>query len=207
MKRDIFPILALVAAGLVAAPPLAQAQYGGRIEDAIPGGQHYDQGKEPYVPETEKEAKKQEDTTCPRVAALADADRSTVFDGKGRDVTNIVYQARLTSPTLSCKHRKNGQLNMTIAAEIGVEPGLATEAREIEVPYFIAIIDPEQLVVTKEQGMARIRVEPGSRTASVKVENDSIKLELEQDTAGADLEVLVGLQLDKDQLAYNRMGR
>jgi hypothetical protein len=205
MRRGLFPILVLLAAGLLAAPPRAQAQYGGRIEDAIPGGQHYDNGQEPYVPETETQGKKREDTSCPRIASLADADRSTVFDGKGRDVTDIVYQAHLTHPTVECKHRKDRQLNVTVAAEIGVVPGLAAESGEIEVPYFIAIIDPEQLVVTKEQGTARVSIEAGSRTASVKIEKDAIKLVLEKDTAGADLEVVVGLQLDKDQLAYNRM--
>lgn len=151
-------------------------------------------------------ADEREDETCPRLAVLSDADHSTVFDGEGRDVTNIVYKATLGAAALKCKHRSGNRLKIDISAVIGIERGLAATERDIEVPYFIAVIDPEQLVVTKQQGLALIKAERGSRTAAATIESATITLELSEETMGADLQVLLGLQLSEDQLDYNRAG-
>jgi hypothetical protein len=137
---------------------------------------------------------------------LSDANRSTIFDGQGKDVTNIVYKAHLSDPAVSCKHKRGDQLNIDVKAVLGIELGLAATTREIEIPYFIAIVDPEEMVVTKEKGTMVVKVQRDSRTGAATLESPTIKLGLEEDTVGADLEVLVGLQLDKDQLEFNRLG-
>jgi hypothetical protein len=204
MTHRLPTLLAALAASFLLAPPLALAQYGGPGgPTAIPDDPDK---KAPYVPEDSEPKEPAQDASCPSIAVLADADRSTVFDGKGRDVTNIVYQTSLKPGAVTCKHRKNHQINIDVSAVIGATLGLAAETHEIEVPYFIAIIDPEELVVTKINGSARIVVEKGSRSAALPIESQTIKLALEEDTHGNDLEVLIGLQLDKDQLDYNRAG-
>jgi len=196
MKRSVLWLMAALAAGFLASP--ARAQYGSPPEP-VP---------EPYKPEdSEPQGKKRADTTCPSIAVLADANRSTVFDGKGKDVTDIVYQAHLSNPVLDCRHKKGSQLNITVKVTVGAELGLAANTREIEIPYFVAIIDPEQMVVTKEKGVALVKIARDGRTGSLEVESPTIKLALEEDTVGADLEVLLGLQLDKDQLDYNRLSQ
>ena len=206
MTRRILSVLAVVLTGLLMVAPRALAQYTdpGTI-DPGGGGVPDSPRKKDYEPE-EPRARGYNDTSCPGIAVIADADRSTVFDGKGLDVTNIVYQTSLKPGTVSCKHKKGRQINIDVSAVIGAELGLAAESHEIEVPYFIAVIDPEDMVVTKLNETVRVVVGKGGRTAALPVESKTIKLVLEEDTRGNDLQVLVGLQLDKSQLDYNRTG-
>ena len=146
------------------------------------------------------------DQTCPRIVILGDADHSTSFDGSGRDVTDVVYKAKIASVDGDCRHKGEHQVNITVTATVTAEQGLAAKGNEISIPLFAAVIDPEELVVTKEQATATVKFERGTRTGQAVAEFKTIKLELSEDTVGEDLEVLVGLQLDKDQLDYLRSG-
>jgi hypothetical protein len=146
------------------------------------------------------------DRTCPRIVILGNADHATNFEGKGRDVTDIVYTAKLASVDGSCRHRGSNQVNIEVTATVTAEQGLAAKGTELEIPIFAAVIDPEELVVTKETATATLKFERGQRSGSTTAEFRTIKLVLAEDTIGEDLEVVVGLQLDKDQLDYVRAG-
>lgn len=198
------PSIALMAGVFLfaGATPEARAQYlppTGYPEGGPPGESPPDGG----LPPAPKERK---DATCPSVSILADGDHLTAFDGTGRDITAVTYKASLSNAAVACRHRSASRVDVTVQVMLGAELGLAGQKRAIEVPYFVAIIDPEQMVVTKTEGKASITIPKGKRSVDQSLEPPTIKLALEPDTIGADLEVIIGLQLTKDQLEYNRAG-
>jgi hypothetical protein len=151
-------------------------------------------------------ARQRVDETCPKIVILGDANHATRFAGEGRDVTDILYKTKLDSVDGGCKHKGANGITIDITAQVSAELGLAAKSSTLEVPLFIAIIDPEELVVTKQEATATIKFERGSRKGQGIAEFKSVKLALSEDTVGEDLEVVVGLQLDKDQLNYIRGG-
>jgi hypothetical protein len=160
----------------------------------------------PLAVAQDQPARQRVDETCPKIVILGDANHATSFAGEGRDVTDILYKTKLESVDGGCKHKGADGINIDVTATVSAELGLAAKSSTLEVPLFIAIIDPEELVVTKQEATATIKFEKGSRKAQGVLAFKTIKLALSEDTVGEDLEVVVGLQLDKDQLNYIRGG-
>jgi hypothetical protein len=158
------------------------------------------------APLSAAESNRRVDETCPKFVILGDADHATIFQGEGRDVTDILYKSKLEAVDGSCKHKGTSQLNIEVKAHLSAELGLAAKSETVEIPVFVAVIDPEQLVVTKETATATLKFERTSRKGEADAEFKTIKLELSEGTIGEDLEVVVGLQLDKAQLDYIRGG-
>ena len=143
---------------------------------------------------------------CPRAAIVDEAKVAAYYrEGTGRDLTDITFEVGIPSLTGVCEYDfGEGTVRVGSVLTIGLEAkrGPAGDAESVEVPYFVAVVDPEQRILAKQVFRPRLTfAESGIRAQAIE--------EIEQifaigpEYVGEDYEILVGLQLDRGQLEEN----
>lgn len=140
---------------------------------------------------------------CPSTAAVADAVRQTKFHpGPGRDLTDVQYQVRLVDVTSQCSYDSKG-VDVQMRAGFALELGPANPDRNAAYDFFVAITDPSNEIVAK-----RIFTTPITFPSNVgyveHLEELQQRIPLPKGGSAADYRIIVGLQLTKDELEYNR---
>lgn len=88
---------------------------------------------------------------CPTVTVLADAAAVTRYrPGRGRDLTDVVTDARVTSARGECTFgRRDVTMNLSVSFSFAIGP--ANRDRAVALSYFVAIVDPSSNVVAREE--------------------------------------------------------
>jgi hypothetical protein len=143
---------------------------------------------------------------CPRVAILSDASLITLYrPGEGRDLTDIAYEARITRLSSRCAYRGD-KLRSEVKIEILAERGPGAEKRQTSLPFFVSIVGRNGEVRAKEIFDSAIEFEKGRRRTGIFEEIEQF-IELRSEESGADYEIIVGFQLNREQLELNRKRR
>jgi len=147
---------------------------------------------------------KEETPACPRAAILAQARAVPVYrDGPGRDPTDITYEVGIGSLKGECSYDTDeGRTTITSVLSIGIEAkrGPAGESDRVEVPYFVAVVDPARNILAKQVFRPELVFEKsGIRTGTVEEIEQDIPISAE--FAGQDYQIYIGLQIGRDQLA------
>ncbi len=150
---------------------------------------------------------------CPRIGILGDARKAVQFrPGPGRDLTDVAYEVELLDYNGGCKFEdkdkvKNVAVTVTFTLQIAATRGPAAgDSRESVVPYFIAVVDKQQNILSRDAFLARIPLPPGRRRVAVGDELEQ-RIPLPAGRSTRDIEILIGLQLDNEQLDFNRKQR
>ena len=85
---------------------------------------------------------------------------------------------------------------------LSVERGPALSGTQVSVPYFVAVTRGKKYVLAREEFTQTLDLSAGTSTAAA--EQIPVSIPLARGTNGAYYEVVVGLILTHDQLAYNR---
>jgi hypothetical protein len=140
---------------------------------------------------------------CPRVSLLNDAEKMTAYrDGPGRDLTDVLYEAKVLDVNWSCKYLKN-RVRVEAVIDIVAQRGPASKGGNAKVPFFVGIIDAGQNIIAKKTFSSEIEFRDGRRRAGVREEIEQT-LFLKEGEGGGDYEIIVGLQLTEQQLKQNR---
>ena len=143
---------------------------------------------------------------CPRVSLLNDAESMTQYrDGPGRDLTDVLFEAKVVDVNWSCKYLDN-RVRVEAAIDIVAQKGPASEGANAKVSFFVGIIDYEQNIIAKKTFASEIEFRDGRRRAGVREEIEQI-LFLKEGESGDDYEIIVGMQLTEQQLKQNRRRR
>lgn len=140
---------------------------------------------------------------CPRLAVLDDVDRLTVFrDGPGRDVTDILFEARILGVRGECRH---GDGRVAVETDISFEAlrGPADLGRQAQIRYFVAVVDPQRQILNKRIFEVVVAFPPNADRGVVTDQLQQM-IPLTAGRSAAAYTVAFGLQLDADQLDYNR---
>lgn len=144
--------------------------------------------------------------SCPTVLILADAEHFTQFrPGRGRDVTDIVAEGDIIGFKGSCEFgKKNATLEMTLSVSFSLARGAANSNAVVEFPYFVAV--PSMYPDPAGKAVIPASVQFPGNLSKVRYSDEELQLSLPlgDGLAGASYEVIIGFQLDEDQLAYNR---
>ncbi|HUO92725.1 MAG TPA: hypothetical protein VMU22_07380 [Rhizomicrobium sp.] len=142
---------------------------------------------------------------CPGVSSLVETSIATVFkDDKSTDPSNILYTVEITDVHGSCdvdKTAVNSSTDVTVNFRATRAPNGA--AASYKVPYFVAISQSDRILAKKvyETGFD---FEPGQTTTTFSASIESADVQAAKDKKTFDYLILVGLQLTKAQLDYNR---
>jgi len=143
---------------------------------------------------------------CPPVSVLKDTERAVMFrDGPGRDITDVRWEVAIASVDSKCTYRGD-QLTSQVAVDIVAGRGPAADAPAGVFAFFVAVVDREQNILAKQVFETRVEFAATQGRAGVREEIDQM-VRLPAGAEGDDYVVLVGLQLEPQQLEYNRAQR
>jgi hypothetical protein len=142
---------------------------------------------------------------CPGMTSVLDAYMAATFKpGTPPLPTNALYTVEIVNVRGKCSFDKQGKtsdsdLKITFGAT-RTRPG---DAAQYTVPYFIAVTQGEN-IITKTVRNVTFSFAAGEKTATFEDDVDSIALVTDGEHKPYDYQILVGLQLTKEQLDYNR---
>lgn len=143
---------------------------------------------------------------CPEAGTLADAARIVAFRDGGRDLTDKRFEVRITDVAVACEVDRDDD-GQTVRAEMKLrfdaEKGPANADESAKFRYFVAITDAQRNVLKRKAFDARISL-PGNTTRTQAIETLSPTLPLKPDANPANYRFLVGFELTRAQLRYNR---
>jgi hypothetical protein len=138
---------------------------------------------------------------CPAVSVLVDTATYAMAQG---NPAKLVYTAEITDAKGDCDVRKYDQhVNASVDISFHATRASADAAATYTVPYFAAITT-EGRVLAKGQYSVQVAFEPGQATATAAASLSSLSLTVGLDKKPTDYGILVGFQLTKAQLDYNR---
>ena len=140
---------------------------------------------------------------CPSLALLKDAADLSRYAGAGRDVSDLVVQARLTAVPAACSRADPTHVRAQLEVAMDLTRGPAAQGGRVVAPYFVGVTEGSR--VLDEQDYQMVANFP-SNIDQVHVTSDTIDLLLPvtpQKTA-ATYQIFVGFRLTPEELANNR---
>lgn len=141
---------------------------------------------------------------CPTVLIVQDAAELTLFAPTGgRDLTDVVATATFGPFQGQCDYFDD-RVDVRLTLFVVGERGPALQSDRVVVEYFVSILDPEDRITVKREFPVELRFAGPSlsQTASREVLAQSIPLT--DQALGSGYEILIGYQLNPDQLEFNR---
>jgi hypothetical protein len=142
---------------------------------------------------------------CPLAFPVADARVLTRFDEPGRDLTDVLFEARLEDVALNCDY-DDEVIEANMRLRILVVDGPADRERVARLAYFVAIATRDRKIVAREEFDLVVPFE-GNRTRVLANEEVSPRIPLRPGQSGVDYVVYAGLALTPAELQYNRENR
>lgn len=139
---------------------------------------------------------------CPRAVVLNDAARQVKFNGQGRDLTDVLFEASIRTGNLVCEYDEN-VLDVDLEVQVVASRGPANSDRLANITYFVAVSQTDQTVLAREEFDITIPF-PGNRTRVSGLEEIGQVITLPAGLDGGDYVIYVGLELSRDELEYNR---
>lgn len=142
---------------------------------------------------------------CPGVSSIVETSIGTIFRaGSQPDPANILYTVEITGAQGSCtvdKQALNSSSDVSVSFRATRPPngGQAT----YKVPYFVAISQADRILAKKVFNVD-VTFEPGQTTVEFSDTVKAADVQAGKDKKTYDYLILVGLQLTKEQLDYNR---
>jgi|GEM_PF-360739 len=145
------------------------------------------------------------DVQCPPLGSLKEAETLTRFQpGDGRDLTDVVIDARVGRVVGKCEVRKSELLaDVTAGVELLAERGPALTGDTAPIEYFIAIQAPDGSVAGRQGFTLDFEFEDGARQARAV---DYLTFQLPNATPEAlpRYRIFVGLQMTESEWSFSR---
>jgi len=143
---------------------------------------------------------------CPRIVVVQDAAKQVKFDGPGRDLTDVVFEARIDGTGIECDYDDEA-LEVEMQVRVEAARGPAAKSEQADISYFVAIARrSDQSVVARESFGMTIPLK-GNQTRMAAVEDLTPRIPLKGEETGATYRIYVGLELNPEEIEYNRANR
>ena len=142
---------------------------------------------------------------CPDAMILANTSSLPAFDPTGvSDPSSVIYRIAMTNVTTKCDYEKSEK---TADAELkfffqAQRPPGGSEV-SYRVPYYVAVTSAG-VILKKQIYWLEFTFPAGAASSAAKAEIDSTIVKYAQDKTGYDYHFVVGFQLTKAQLDYNK---
>jgi len=142
---------------------------------------------------------------CPPIVVVKDAARQVRFIGEGRDLTDVVFEARIDGAGVACEYDDNAiEVDMRVRLEAVRGPAAETEAAEVT--YFVAVARLDQTILAREEFDSVVPL-PGNQTRAAMEEEVSPRIPVDFREDGANYRIYIGLALSEEELRYNKANR
>jgi len=149
---------------------------------------------------------------CPVIGIVQDAASLTLFvPGPGRDLTDVTLEAEIAEFGGFCDtdiddDDGTGAVEIDLRLLFSATRGPAAVSREAQISYFIAITDHEENILARETFTFDFEFE-GNRNHIGYIDETTQTIPIQPGQIGEDFKVFIGMQLDEEQLTYNRNKR
>lgn len=145
------------------------------------------------------------DRPCPTVGVLNETDHLTLFNGRGKDLTDVVLRAEIGKVVTKCEYNPEESLISVDLAYNGVaEIGPAAQSRNQTVTTFVAVMRRFGTKVKKQIYEVPLAFGGNSRQIQFLKTVDGTQIPYGGNADGRIYEILIGFQLTPEQLDYNR---
>lgn len=147
---------------------------------------------------------------CPDYFILEDAANLTKFrDGPGRDLTDVLFRAKMTTVQLECtshieKDTKSGSMDILIQPMVGAELGAAYGGGDAVVSMFVAVMDPDKKILFRDTTKMTISFEGNKTQLIARAPGTVVEVPIRPDLNSRFYRVYAGFELTRDEVEYNR---
>ena len=147
---------------------------------------------------------------CPELSVLGDAASLTKFvEGAGRDLTDVLYEARLVDAAGACdydmkKETGEGTLSVEMAVSMEMARGPANRDGKALVHYFVAVTGKDQEVLNKQDFAGTVEFTGNRSQLRWTDEPVYLAFPLKKGQTGRDFRIYVGYDLTPEELEFNR---
>ena len=140
---------------------------------------------------------------CPKVGLISDLDRVAVIEGAdNKSKPNILFSSKIYRLGTKCKVSTEG-ITISIVFDLSSKLSRYDTPTDVDIKYLVATIDPNGLILAKEVYQTTVNFMDGVQTA-----RNTQEVEVFMPSPGnIDLrkhKILIGFELTKSQLQYNR---
>jgi hypothetical protein len=142
---------------------------------------------------------------CPTVGVLDGADRITIFNGQGHDITDVIVKAEVSKALTRCEYDTDAHtISVDVAFNGVAEMGPAATARNMNLKGFLAITRTDGKKVSKQIYDIPITFDEGTRQVRFVKSIEGTVVPYGGTVNGSIYEFLLGFQVTRAQLDYNR---
>ncbi len=139
---------------------------------------------------------------CPRAVVGENAGRLTRFSGAGKDSANIVFEAEIADLAGSCVY-DDDSIDVDLQIQIVAGRGPAGTDDTAKFNYFVAVARTDKTILSRDAFDIAIEL-PGNQTRNQTVEELEQTIPLAKGESGADLVIVVGLEMTPEEFEFNR---
>jgi hypothetical protein len=145
---------------------------------------------------------------CPSMGVLYDASRIVKFASEDQRFANVAWTGEFWGVRGLCRYINDEPITLNLEVSMGFGRGPAADASRHTFRYWVAVTRRDRLPLAKQYFEAPVEFERGAERAETTQVIEGIKIPRANDkVSGGNFEVLVGFDLDEQQLAFNRAGK
>jgi len=143
---------------------------------------------------------------CPTPGLLADGANLVRYrPGPVQDLTTLDFEARLNGLSGGCRPgRRNESVDVRVNVGFAIDRGAAAAGRSVDLPWFIAVIDPNGQVLSRQSFVERVAFNRNETRLSGTSEEVRVNLPVDDQRRAQDYRILISFQLTEPELALNR---
>ncbi|WP_419903599.1 hypothetical protein [Kiloniella sp.] len=140
---------------------------------------------------------------CPEIIVLKEAQEMTRFQGNGRDLTDVTFEASINNFVGGCKlDEETGRLHNQVVVRFELNQGPASDGGA-QFNYFVAVATQDRKILSRES-FSLVAPFEGNRTSVAIVDNIYPSITLGRGDTGEDYIIFIGFELSRSELYYNR---
>jgi len=144
---------------------------------------------------------------CPVAFALHDASRMVEFKGK-ESYKNVGFTAEITNVRSVCRYYGEQPIVADLDMEMSFGRGPAAAHSAATYQYFVSVTRKDIEVIKKETFPITVTFPPNVNTVNVMESVGQIIIpRANENTSGANFEIIVGFELTQEQIAFNAEGK
>ena len=144
---------------------------------------------------------------CPTVRILYDASRFVEMNGDEK-YSNVGFTGEMQNVVSSCRYYGDRPIDVSLQIDMALGRGPAAKGDFKDVKYWVSVVRTDIAPLAKQEFVNRITFPKGADRTRVMTPNVNITIPRpDKETSGANFEVVVGFDLNKDQLEFNRDGK
>jgi hypothetical protein len=143
-----------------------------------------------------------DDVPCPTIGVPAELSKIDRFNGQGTSYNELAYRATLGTPKGDCKIDEKG-VTVSFSLATVAEMGPAGTERKVDFPYFVAVTNGRNQVVSKRL-LENVIAFPEGRNRAGFADKVDERIPLADPKTAGKYHVVIGFQFTPDEIAFER---